>query len=155
MRIGELSRELDKSKGGRPAGETLPADGKSLKADILALAGISTSAAHRAYIWGSNNHRRHMTKGQIAMIAAVAYVAAQAERVSFASKETLPRPAAKAVAPMTERSMLPAQLASLQRASPTPSRCKSHAPTLVAQVIEGPLSLDAAYNPGAAEQRGH
>jgi hypothetical protein len=45
-RIGELSRELDTSKGGSNPLATLPISGKS-KAAALAEAGISTSAAQR------------------------------------------------------------------------------------------------------------
>jgi hypothetical protein len=43
-RIGELSMELDASKGGSNPKATLPSGGKS-KADALAEAGISTSTA--------------------------------------------------------------------------------------------------------------
>jgi N6-adenosine-specific RNA methylase IME4 len=45
-RIGQLSRELDTSKGGSNPLATLPIDGKS-KSAVLAEAGISTSAAGR------------------------------------------------------------------------------------------------------------
>jgi len=47
VRIGELSRELDKSKGGSNPKATLPNDGKS-KTETLKAAGISTSQANRA-----------------------------------------------------------------------------------------------------------
>jgi hypothetical protein len=46
QRIGQLSGELDKSKGGSNPAATLPTAGKS-KADQLAAAGISTSTAQR------------------------------------------------------------------------------------------------------------
>ncbi len=46
IRIGELSRELDRSSGGANPLSTLPTSGKS-KADALFDAGISTSTAHR------------------------------------------------------------------------------------------------------------
>ncbi|MGH7225779.1 MAG: hypothetical protein ACRELF_21375, partial [Gemmataceae bacterium] len=44
-RIGEMSRDLEKSKGGR--GKTLAAAGKRLKKEVLTAAGISLSAASR------------------------------------------------------------------------------------------------------------
>ncbi|MCC7488361.1 MAG: hypothetical protein IT485_01825 [Gammaproteobacteria bacterium] len=44
---GELSRELEISKGGANPKATLPIGGKS-KAAVLKAAGLSTSAAHRA-----------------------------------------------------------------------------------------------------------
>jgi len=47
IRIGELSRELEKSKGGSNPKSTLPSHGKS-KRETLRAAGISTSEAHRA-----------------------------------------------------------------------------------------------------------
>ena len=46
IRIGEISRELEKAKPG-PAGEIVPSAGKS-KSATLRDAGISTSTAHRA-----------------------------------------------------------------------------------------------------------
>ncbi|MGH8226984.1 MAG: hypothetical protein ACREU3_03600 [Steroidobacteraceae bacterium] len=46
IRIGELSRELDASKGGKNPSATLPTGGKS-KAAALKAASLSTSAAHR------------------------------------------------------------------------------------------------------------
>jgi hypothetical protein len=47
QRIGQLSRELEKDKGGRPE-KTLPRGGKSFcKSEQLKSAGISTSSAHR------------------------------------------------------------------------------------------------------------
>ncbi len=45
IRIGELSRELEKARGART--ELLPDHGKKLKTATLAAAGISTSAAQR------------------------------------------------------------------------------------------------------------
>jgi len=45
-RIGQLSRELVASEGGRPS-KTLPMAGKSFKSATLKAAGISTSEAHR------------------------------------------------------------------------------------------------------------
>ena len=47
IRIGEISRELEKAKPG-PAGEIVPSAGKKLKSATLRDAGISTSTAHRA-----------------------------------------------------------------------------------------------------------
>jgi hypothetical protein len=47
IKLGELSRKLDTSKGGNNPAATLPSGGKS-KTDALAEAGISTSVAHRA-----------------------------------------------------------------------------------------------------------
>ena len=46
LKLSELSRKLNTSKGGSNPAATLPSGGKS-KADALAEAGISTSAAHR------------------------------------------------------------------------------------------------------------
>jgi hypothetical protein len=46
VRIGEISKELDKSKGGSNPQSTLPIDGKS-KEQQLKEAGISTSSANR------------------------------------------------------------------------------------------------------------
>ena len=46
IRIGELSRDLDRSSGGANPLSTLPTGGKS-KEDTLLDAGISTSTAHR------------------------------------------------------------------------------------------------------------
>lgn len=46
-RIGELSRELDASKGGANPAATLPDGGKS-KSSVLKAAGLSTSTAYRA-----------------------------------------------------------------------------------------------------------
>ena len=45
IRIGELSRDLDRSAGGANPLATLP-DGRKSKADTLFDAGISTSTAH-------------------------------------------------------------------------------------------------------------
>ena len=47
IRIGEISRELETSKGGSNPQATLPGGGKS-KSATLRDAGISTSTAHRA-----------------------------------------------------------------------------------------------------------
>ena len=46
IRIGEISRELEKAQSGKAA-HSLPSAGKS-KTDTLRDAGISTSTAHRA-----------------------------------------------------------------------------------------------------------
>lgn len=46
MRIGELSRELEKAEYDKGHGTVIPSGGK-YKAQALADAGISTSAAHR------------------------------------------------------------------------------------------------------------
>jgi len=47
IRIGELSRDLERDVGGRPS-KTLPNDEKSLtKAEQLAEVGIPVSTAHR------------------------------------------------------------------------------------------------------------
>lgn len=47
VRIGEISRELEKAKPG-PTGKIVPSAEKKLKSDALHAAGISTSTAHRA-----------------------------------------------------------------------------------------------------------
>jgi hypothetical protein len=46
IKIGEISRELETAKHGPGRGnKSLPSDGKPFKAETLAAAGISTSAA--------------------------------------------------------------------------------------------------------------
>ena len=57
LKLGELSRALDTSKGGSNPKATLPAAGKS-KAQALKAAGISTSAANR---YEQFNRRRSRT----------------------------------------------------------------------------------------------
>ena len=47
IRIGEISRELEKAPSGK-ASHSLPSAGKKLKSATLRDAGISTSTAHRA-----------------------------------------------------------------------------------------------------------
>lgn len=48
LRIGELSKELDKAKhGGKGGGSEIPAPGKVVKSAALKAAGLSTSEAHR------------------------------------------------------------------------------------------------------------
>ena len=47
LRYGELSKAETKAPGGRPR-KTLPAGGKSSKAEKIKASGLSTSAAHRA-----------------------------------------------------------------------------------------------------------
>jgi hypothetical protein len=58
MRIGQISRELEKSKGGSNPKATLPTGGKS-KEEQLAEAGISTSTANRYEELSSYNEETH------------------------------------------------------------------------------------------------
>jgi hypothetical protein len=58
QRLGELCRDLDKSKGGANPKATLPNAGKS-KSETLEAAGISTSTAHRCeQLTGSTKAQR-------------------------------------------------------------------------------------------------
>jgi hypothetical protein len=63
VRIGELSRELDRSAGDTNPAATLP-DGRKSKTETLADAGISTSTAHNAPPVANRPSDRSAERGQ-------------------------------------------------------------------------------------------
>jgi hypothetical protein len=125
IRIGELSRELDKAKPGTVAGKTpggseLPAGGK-FKAEALADAGISTSTAHEyEQLAGGREEQAHAAvkagadayladaraEGEVPTLAGLKAAVREAVVATLGPPPARPRSIASAYSPVRLRSVI-------------------------------------------------
>ncbi len=141
---------VDTAHGGPPPAKGRLIDGRNRLA-ACEIAGIephylmmqSTAAEAEAFIWSANAKRRQMTKGQMAMVAAMAFTTA-----------TVANPDGRTKGRQDEGKANAAKAAGV-----SPQRLsyallvKKHASDLAQSVIDGWTTLDAAYEQAKAREK--